>query len=176
MTAKIISHHFITRECDLPLKGVVGGLEAFSNLAIASWTRLLDPNASPNPNADPLPTDLSPRIDSDIGILGLLTFRSGSKDRPEGMNRFGPSSLGLGFSRATREAFAGGEIGAGRPGDAVTEGEVTSTDPESELMLGTFQSSRVRTCRATAGNSGVEAQFESPAVCVTLPAFSSCDL
>ena len=132
MTEMSVSHHFITRKCDLPLKGVVGGLEAFSNLAIASLTRLLDPDANPDPGVDPLPTDLSPRSDSDIGILGILTFRSGSKDRPEGMNRLGPSSLGLGFSRGTMEAFAGGEVGVGRSGDAATEGEVTSTGPVSE--------------------------------------------
>jgi hypothetical protein len=61
--------------------GVVGGVPpaTLSNLAIASLTR---PCVT-----DPL-LHLSPLGPVNIGVLGRLIVRSGSKDRPEGINRF----------------------------------------------------------------------------------------
>jgi hypothetical protein len=66
----------------LPRIGVVGGVSpaTLSNLAIASLTR---PCVT-----DPL-LHLSPLGPVIMGVFGRLMDRSGSKDRPEGMNRFG---------------------------------------------------------------------------------------
>jgi hypothetical protein len=65
----------------LPRIGVVGGVPpaTLSNLAIASLTR---PCVT-----DPL-LHLSPLGPVNMAVLGRLMVRSGSKDRPEGINRF----------------------------------------------------------------------------------------